>query len=68
MCESPAEVLRREQSRVSDVLSHYREIGSAGAFGAAMIEAELAKAGEASLCGDVVEMARSIQALERIKG
>ena len=66
MTESLAEALPKEQARVREVLGHYKAIGPAGAFGAAMIEVELAKADRAAASGDVVAMLRAFQSLKEI--
>ena len=62
--ESLAEALPKEQARVREVLGHYRDIGPAGIFGAAMIELSLKKADRAVMSGDVIAM---IQAYEELK-
>jgi hypothetical protein len=54
----------RQQARVREVLGHYREIGPAGQFGAAMIEADLREADEAWASGDIVRILRAYQALK----
>lgn len=65
MAESLAEALPREQARVREILGHYKEIGPAGMFGAAFIEADLREADRAVMSGDVVRM---ISAYEKLKG
>jgi acyl-CoA thioesterase len=62
-----AEALPIEQARVRKVLGHYKAIGSAGMFGAAMIEQSLAAADKASAEGDVVAMVRAYADLQTIK-
>jgi hypothetical protein len=62
---SLAEALPLEQARVREVLGHYKEIGPAGMFGAAFIEADLREADQAVMSGDVVRMLR---AYEKLKG
>lgn len=62
---SLAEELPKEQARCRDLLARYREIGPAGAFGAAMIESALRDADAAVMAGDLVPM---IRAYERLKG
>ena len=61
------DALPREMARVREVLKAYHEIGPAGAFGAAMIEAELRAADQASVQGDVVAMLRAYQSLKEIE-
>lgn len=56
-----------EQARVCEVLGYYKEIGPAGAFGAAMIEVVLRQADAAALSGDVVEMIRAYQEMKKIE-
>jgi len=67
MAESLAEALPKEQARVREVLGHYKEIGPAGAFGAAMIEQDLSAADRAVASGDVVAMLRAYQTLKEIQ-
>ena len=66
--KSLGEAFPKEQARVREILGLYKEIGPAGAFGAAMIEAELNRADEALVSGDVVAMIRSYEALRQITG
>lgn len=66
--ETLAEALPREMARVREVLGHYREIGPAGMFGAAMIEQDLRAADRAVMSGDVVAMLRSLKTLQSITG
>lgn len=66
MAESLAEALPREQARVREILGHYREIGPAGMFGAAFIEADLREADQAVMSGDVVRMLRAYEKLKEI--
>ena len=63
-----AEALPKECARVRVVLGHYKGIGSAGAFGALMIEQDLQLADRAMASGDVVEMMRAYQTLKEIEG
>lgn len=58
--------LPKEQARVRTVLGHYKEIGPAGAFGAAMIEWSLRKADKAIISGDVGEMLAAYVELNEI--
>lgn len=66
--ETLADALPKEMARVREVLGHYREIGPAGAFGAAMIEQDLRAADRAVMSGDVVAMLRSMKTLQGITG
>lgn len=54
--ETLGEALPKEQARVREILGLYKEIGPAGAFGAAMIEASLRKADAAVMSGDLIAM------------
>ena len=62
-----ASALPQEMARVRTVLGHYKEIGHAGIFGAAMIEQDLRNADRAVMSGDVVAMLRAMKALQCIK-
>jgi hypothetical protein len=61
------QALPEEQARVREILGHYKEIGSAGAFGALMIENSLQTADKAVISGDPVEMLRAYEDLQTIK-
>lgn len=63
-----ADALPAEMARVREVLGHYREIGPAGMFGAAMIEQDLRAADRAVMSGDVVAMIRALEVLRGIEG
>jgi hypothetical protein len=63
-----ADALPKEMARVREVLGHYKEIGPAGMFGAAMIEQDLRAADSAVMSGDVVAMLRSLKTLQGITG
>lgn len=67
MSESLAEALPKEMARVREVLGYYKEVGPAGMFGAAMIEADLRAADQAVMSGDVVRMLAAYQSLKEIK-
>jgi len=64
--ESLAEALPKEQQRVREILSYYKEI-PAGQFGAIMIESALRFADKAAANGDVIQMTRAYKALCEIK-
>jgi len=65
--ESIADALPKEQKRVREVLGHYKEIGPAGAFGAAMIENSLEKADAAIMSGDLAAIIAAYKDLKEIK-
>ena len=58
------DALPREIKRCQELLVAYAEIGPAGAFGAAMIRADIAAAHKAMMEGDVVAMIRAYEALK----
>ena len=60
--------LPKEMARVREILGHYKEIGPAGAFGAAMIEKSLSDADKAVIGGDIVAMVRAYADLQEITG
>ena len=64
---SLAEALPLEQARVREILAIYKELGPVGAFGAHMIEQDLAAADRASAAGDTVAMLRAYQTLKKIQ-
>jgi hypothetical protein len=64
---SLAEALPVQQARVRKILGHYKEIGDAGAFGAAMIEHSLSKADKAVMSGDINAMIAAHEELKDIK-
>jgi len=59
--------LPKQQARAREILGYYKEIGSAGAFGAMMIEQALKKADEAIISGDVSAMLEAYNDLKEIK-
>lgn len=61
------EAYPKEQARVRIVLGYYKEIGPAGAFGAAMIEDLLQRADKAAIEGDAVAMIRIFQEMKEVK-
>ncbi|MBK9445143.1 MAG: hypothetical protein IPO00_03010 [Betaproteobacteria bacterium] len=65
--ETLADALAKEMARVREVLGHYKEIGPAGMFGAAMIEQDLRAADASVMGGDVVAMLRAYNALKEIE-
>lgn len=68
MNESLGEALPRECARVRNILGIYRSLpNNAGAFGAAMIEQELAAADKAMISGDVVAMIAAYKVLKEIE-
>ena len=64
---SLGEALPKEMARVREVLGHYKEIGQAGAIGAAFIKLDLAAADRAIMSGDLVAMLGAYKALKGIK-
>ena len=58
------DALPREIERCQELLVAYAEIGPAGAFGAAMIRADIAAAHKAMMEGDCVAMIRAYEALK----
>ena len=66
MSESLAEAFPHELARAR-MIAEYRDLGPAGAFGALMIEQDIAAADRAAASGDVVEMIRCYQTLREIK-
>ena len=65
--KSLGEALPEEQKRVREVLGHYKEIGPAGLFGAAMIEQALKFADKAVMENDVVMMMKAYEDLKGIE-
>jgi hypothetical protein len=65
--ETLADALPKEIARVREVQGHYRAIGPAGLFGAAMIEQDLQAADKAVMSGDVVAMLRAYKTLQGIE-
>lgn len=65
--ESLGEALPKEQARVREILGHYKEIGPAGAFGAAMIEQSLRRADAAIMSGDLPAMIDAYNDLKEYK-
>ena len=63
-----AEGLPEEQARVRDVLVMYKSIGTAGLFGATMIERSLQNADKAVMAGDIIEMLAAYNDLKEITG
>lgn len=57
----------KQQARVREVLGHYKEIGPAGAFGAAMIEDLLRRADEAAISQDIVAIVRTYQEMRNVQ-
>ena len=66
--ESLGDALPKEIARVRKVLGHYKEIGPAGMFGAAMIEQSLQKADNAIVSGDIAAMITAYRDLQGITG
>jgi hypothetical protein len=66
MSESLGDEYPKEQARVREVLAMFKEIGPAGAIGAAMIEHTLAEADKAAVSGDLVQMIAAFQDMKEI--
>jgi len=64
MSESLAEAFPKEQARCRELLQAYRDIGPAGMFGAAHIEAVLRAADRAAASGDVIAMLQAYEAMQ----
>lgn len=56
-----------EQARCRELLGQYKEIGPAGAFGAAMLEDLLQRADRAAVAGDIVAMIGLYQEMQAAK-
>ena len=65
--ETLGEALPKELARVREILGHYKEIGPAGAFGAAMIEQSLRRADAAIMSGDLPAMIDAYNDLKEYK-
>ncbi len=61
------DALPKEMARVREILGEYKAIGPSGAFGAMMIERDLAAADRAVISGDLVAMLQAYETLKRIK-
>jgi hypothetical protein len=57
----------KEQARCREVLQQYRDIGPAGFFGVAMIEATLRQADQAMASGDIVAILQAFQAMKSVE-
>lgn len=64
---SLGEAFPLEQARVRQILGYYKEIGPAGAFGAAMIEDVLRRADRAAIEQDLPAMIRIYQEMQGIQ-
>ena len=58
------DTLPEEMARCRRLLEVYKELGPAGAFGHAMIEADLRAANAAVMSGDLAAMIRACEALK----
>jgi len=54
----------KQQARVRELMTAYRDIGPAGAFGLLMLEQTLRRADAAMASGDVVAILRAYQELK----
>lgn len=57
----------RQQARIRMLIGYYREIGPAGNFGAAMLEATLREADAAMASGDIVRVLRALATMKECK-
>lgn len=57
----------KQQARVREILGHYKEIGPAGAFGAAWIEALLKRADVAAVEQNLPAMIVCYQEMQEVK-
>lgn len=64
---SVGEEFPKEQARVRELLTEYKAIGPAGAFGAAMLEQILQRADQAAIGGDPVAILMSYEELKGCK-
>lgn len=62
--ETLGTALPKEIERCQGLLAHYKAIGPVGAFGHAMISADIAAAHKAMMEGDAVAMLRAYNALK----
>ena len=65
---SVGEEFPKEQERVRELLSQFKAIGPAGAFGAMMIEQVLKRAERAAISGDIVAILKSYEELKGCTG
>ena len=65
--ETLGDSLPKEQARARELLDTYKNIGPAGAFGAAMIEQALQRADKAVISGDLVEMIQAYKVLKALE-
>ncbi len=64
---SLAQEYPKEQKRCRELLSAYRDIGAAGAFGVAQIEMVLTRAEEAAASEDAIAMILSYKEMEGLE-
>lgn len=64
---SVGEDFPKQYARVREVLGYYKEIGPAGAIGAALIEHSLKQADEAMASGDVLKILIAYDDLRKIQ-
>lgn len=64
---SLGEEFPKQQARCREILGIYREIGPAGAFGAAVIEDVLRRADRAAIEGDLPAMIQLFQEMQAVE-
>lgn len=64
---SVGEEYPKEQARVREILGQFKQIGPAGAIGAALIEDVLRRADRAAMSGDVLAVLRSFEEMRKVE-
>lgn len=67
MSRTLGELYPLEQERVRNILGHYKEIGPAGVFGAAMIENVLRRADKAAIEQDLSAMIACFKEMQAVE-
>lgn len=67
IAQSVGEDFPRQQARVREILGHFKAIGPAGMFGAALIERILQRADAAQASGDIIKILVSYNELIGVK-
>ena len=63
--ETLADAIPKEQQRVRELIVEYKRLGNPGAFGAAILEAELHRADQAVISGDLTAMLHAYESLKQ---